>query len=90
MSDQKETETSRYARKTITVRGLMREEPNDKRDPNAKQVMADYGVLWDLQGNPECLLGEIKTSSTTTYIEGEEVLSSLSKSEVKWLVDLAG
>ena len=59
-------ETNRYARKTVTVKGLGVGIAPD----NAKLLMSEYGLMWDLQGNPDNL--ETQTLiKTTTFIEGE-------------------
>jgi len=84
MSDQKEIETNRYARKTVTVRGLMQ----GTHDPNAKSIMADEGIMWDLSGRTDNF--EETTITMKTYsIEGEEIPSSFTTAERKWVLTLA-
>ena len=84
MSDQKETETSRYARKTVTVRGLMQ----GIHDSNAKKIMAEHGVMWDLTGRTDSF--EESTITTKTHlIEGEELPSGLTTHEREWVLALA-
>jgi len=83
MSDQ-EIETSRYARKTVTVRGLMQ----GTHDPNAKKIMADEGIMWDLTGQTDSF--EETTLTTKTYfIEGEEIPSGFTTVERNWILALA-
>ena len=80
MSDQKEIETSRYARKKVEVRGLAQ----GAYDPNAKAIMAEHGVMWDLHGH-------INDLETTTVINrkvvfnGEEAPTTMSSKETEWL-----
>ena len=84
MSDQKEIETNRYARKTVTVRGLMQ----GTHDPNAKSIMAEEGIMWDLSGRTDNF--EETTLTTKTYlIEGEELPSGFTTAERKWVLALA-
>lgn len=84
MSDQKEIETSRYARKTVTVRGLMQ----GTHDPNAKKIMAEHGIMWDLTGRTD-MFEEITITTKTYLIEGEEIPSGFTKHERKWVLALA-
>lgn len=80
MSDQKEIETSRYARKKVEVRGLAQGE----HDPDAKAIMAEFGVMWDLHGHTDDL-------ETTTVIDrkvlfnGEAPPGTMSSTEIEWL-----
>ena len=84
MSDQKEIETNRYARKTVTVRGLMQ----GNRDPNTKRIMAENGIMWDLSGQTNSF--EETTITTKKYtIEGEEIPSGLTTAERQWVFALA-
>ena len=84
MSDQKETETNRYARKTVTVRGLMQ----GTHDPNAKAIMAEEGIMWDLSGRTDMF--EEKTITMKTHlIEGENIPSTFTTHERKWVLELA-
>ena len=84
MSDQKEIETSRYARKTVTVRGLMR----GTHDPKAKKIMAEHGIMWDLTGQTKSF-EETTVSIKTHFIEGEELPSGFTTAERKWVMELA-
>ena len=84
MSDQKEIETSRYARKTVTVRGLMQ----GTHDPNAKKIMAEEGIMWDLTGRTDSF-EESTITMTTHLIEGEEIPSTFTTHERQWLLALA-
>lgn len=84
MSDQKEIETSRYARKTVTVRGLMQ----GTHDPNAKTIMAEEGIMWDLTGKTNNIEQSTVTLKTY-YIEGEEIPSGFTTAERKWVLALA-
>ena len=82
MSDQKET--SRYARRTITITGLMKGEP----DPEAKRIMQEHGVVWDLSGKTDNI-ETVETVTKTTYIDGVELPSGFTAAERKWVLDLA-
>tara|TARA_R100000541_G_scaffold32129_1_gene40897 strand:- start:11524 stop:12198 length:675 start_codon:yes stop_codon:yes gene_type:complete len=84
MSDQKEIETSRYARKTVTVRGLLQ----GTHDPNAKKIMAEHGIMWDLTGKTNNL-EELTFKATTNFVEGEELPSGLTTAEADWILALA-
>lgn len=85
MSDQqKEIETNRYARKTITVRGLMQ----GTHDPNAKAIMAENGIMWCLSGRTDSF-EESTHTLTTHFIEGEKIPSGFTTSERTWIMDLA-
>lgn len=84
MSDQKEIETSRYARKTVTVRGLM----GGTHDPNAKKIMAEHGIMWDLTGRTD-MFEEITITTKTHLIEGESIPSTFTKIERQWVLDMA-
>jgi len=84
MSDQKEIETSRYARKTVTVRGLMQ----GTHDPNAKKIMAEHGIMWDLSGRTD-MFEESTVTMTTHLIEGEEIPSTFTTHERQWVLALA-
>ena len=83
MSDQS-IETSRYARKTITVRGLMQ----GIHDPNAKTIMADEGIMWDLSGRTD-MFEETTVTTETHHIEGEELPSGFTTHERQWVLALA-
>ena len=84
MSDQKEIETNRYARKTVTVRGLMQGD----RDPNTKRIMAEHGIMWDLSGQTDSFEETIVTTKTYT-IEGEQLPSGFTTAEREWVFALA-
>ena len=84
MSDQKEIETSRYARKTVTVRGLMQ----GTYDPNAKRIMAENGIMWCLSGRTDSFEESTVTIKTHT-IGGEEIPSGFTTAERKWVIALA-
>lgn len=84
MSDQKEIETNRYARKTVTVRGLMQGDY----DPNAKAIMAEEGIMWDLSGRTDSF-EETTLTIKTYFIEGEEIPSGFTTAERIWVLALA-
>ena len=84
MSDQKEIETSRYARKTVTVRGLMQ----GIHDPNAKKIMAEHGIMWDLTGRTDSF-EETAITTKTHFIEGEKIPSGFTTHEREWILALA-
>ena len=77
-------ETNRYARRTVIVKGLAYGSlPED-----AKLKMSEYGLMWDLTGNPKNLHTQTVTK-TTTFIEGEELPSGLTTKETEWVLALA-
>jgi hypothetical protein len=84
MSDQKEIETSRYARKTVTVRGLMQ----GIHDSNAKKIMAEHGIMWDLTGQTDSF-EETTLTTKTHFIEGEKLPSGFTTHERQWVLALA-
>ncbi len=84
MSDQKEIETNRYARKTVTVRGLMQ----GTHDPNAKKIMAEHGIMWDLSGRTD-MFDETTITMKKHLIEGEEIPSGFTTAERTWVLALA-
>ena len=77
-------ETNRYARRTVTVKGLAYGSLPD----DAKLKMSEYGLMWDLVGNPKNLHTQTVTK-TTTFIEGEELPSGLTVKETEWVLALA-
>ena len=77
-------ETNRYARRTVTVKGLAYGFLPD----DAKLKMSEYGLMWDLTGNPKNLHTQTVTK-TTTFIEGEELPSGLTIKETEWVLALA-
>lgn len=89
---QEGTETNRYARKTVKVKGLMK----GKYKPNAKQIMAEHGVLWSIGGSPlliEETTSEIKkTKIEITDTEGElqqlEMPTGFTQAERAWVMEL--
>lgn len=92
MSDQKEIETKRYARKQVSVRGLMKGDY----EPGAKEIMAEHGVLWSIGGSTT-LIEETTSEITKTHIqindtEGElqqfEIPSGLTDAEAEWVKEL--
>jgi len=85
MSDQKEIETNRYARKTVTVRGLMQ----GNRDPNAKKIMAEqHGIMWDLSSRTD-MAEEITVTTKTHFIGGEKIPNGFTTHEREWILALA-
>jgi hypothetical protein len=57
-------------------------------DPNAKRIMADEGIMWDLTGNTSNF--KETTLRTKTYtVEGKELPSGLTTIEREWVLDLA-
>tara|TARA_R110001592_G_scaffold16685_6_gene70920 strand:+ start:3016 stop:3672 length:657 start_codon:yes stop_codon:yes gene_type:complete len=77
-------ETNRYARRTVTVKGLAAGTLPD----DAKLKVSEYGLMWDLTGNPKNLHTQTVTK-TTTFIEGEELPSGLTTNEINWVLALA-
>ena len=77
-------ETNRYARRTVTVKGLAAGTLPD----DAKLKVSEYGLMWDLTGNPKNLHTQTVTK-TTTFIEGEELPSGLTTNETNWVLALA-
>lgn len=80
MSDQEVIETSRYARKTVKVRGLCK----GSHDPMAKAIIAKNGIMWDLSNKTDDL--EVTTQITRKVLfNGEEAPGTLSSREEEWL-----
>ncbi len=80
-----EKETTRFARRTIEVKGLVQYE---ELPPDAIQKMSEYGVHWSLTGG--VLLEPQVLKTTKLHIgEGIEVPTSLTSSEQNWVKDLA-
>ena len=77
-------ETNRYARRTVTVKGLAYGSVPD----DAKLKMSEYGLIWDLTGNPKNLHTQTVTN-TTTIIDGEELPSGFTTKEKEWVLALA-
>lgn len=77
-------ETNRYARRTVTVKGLAYGSLPD----DAKLKMSEYGLMWDLHARSDNL--ETQTLiKTTTFIEGESLPSGLTTNETNWVLALA-
>lgn len=80
-----EIETKRFARRSITVKGLAHFD--DELPENAIHAMSEYGVHWNLYGRVEL---EVKKGIIeTTFIGGEELPSGLTQKEKDWVLALA-
>ena len=77
-------ETSRYARRTVTVKGLAYGSVPD----DAKIKMSEYGLIWDLHSNPNNLTSQTFTN-TTTIIDGDKLPSGFTTKEKEWVLALA-
>ena len=80
MTDQ----TNRYARRTIKVAGLLQGSANDE----APFTLEASGIRWNLFGKDEAP-EIVEVSTTTQFISGKEIPSSLTAGERAWLMELA-
>ena len=86
MSDQKEIETKRYARRTIKISGLAAVDENGL-PADALKLMSQYGVHWNLHGKFEL---EPKTVTTVkSFVAGKEIPRGFTMKEVEWIMELA-
>jgi len=80
MTDQ----TNRYARRTIKVSGLVQGEST----PECMFILEESGIRWNLYGRNEAPETS-EVSLKTRFINGAEIPSSLTTSELEWLKALA-
>ena len=79
MTDQ----TNRYARRTIKVAGLL----EGSADEEAPFILESSGIRWNLFGKDEAP-EIVEVSTTTRFINGKEIPSSLTAGERAWLMEL--
>tara|TARA_Y100000004_G_C8900916_1_gene406365 strand:- start:473 stop:1099 length:627 start_codon:yes stop_codon:yes gene_type:complete len=80
MTDQ----TNRYARRTIKVAGLLRGDPL----PEAPFTLEASGIRWNLFGKNEAP-EIIEVTTTTRFINGSEIPTSLTAGELAWVMQVA-
>ena len=57
-------------------------------DPNAKKIMAEEGIMWDLSGRTDSF-GETTLTTKKHFIEGEQIPSGFTTHERQWVLELA-